>query len=60
MSHKLQFQRFDHLFDPTLFITAVGFGKVKGKRIPLSDNMAVEEHLGEHGMICIEDLGNFG
>ena len=34
-----------------------GFGRIEGKRVPLSDNVAVEESLGKHGMICIEDLG---
>lgn len=34
-----------------------GFGKVDGKRVPLSDNNVVENALGaETGMICVEDL----
>jgi large subunit ribosomal protein L7e len=33
-----------------------GFGKVGGKRVPLSDNTVVEENLGEHHIICVEDL----
>jgi len=33
-----------------------GFGKVKGNRIPLSDNSVIEESLGKHGIVCMEDL----
>jgi large subunit ribosomal protein L7e len=33
-----------------------GFGKVDGKRVPLSDNTVIEEHLGTNDMICVEDL----
>jgi len=34
-----------------------GFGRIDGKRVPLSDNNVVEDALGEStGMICVEDL----
>ena len=33
-----------------------GFGKVNKNRIPLSDNAVIEENLGKHDIICIEDL----
>lgn len=33
-----------------------GFGKVNKQRIPLTDNAVVEESLGKHGIICVEDL----
>uniref|UniRef100_A0A7S0WER7 60S ribosomal protein L7 n=1 Tax=Chlamydomonas leiostraca TaxID=1034604 RepID=A0A7S0WER7_9CHLO len=33
-----------------------GYGKVNGNRIPLTDNKIIEENLGKHGIICIEDL----
>ncbi|GBF88781.1 60S ribosomal protein L7 [Raphidocelis subcapitata] len=33
-----------------------GYAKVKGNRLPLTDNKLVEEHLGKHGIICVEDL----
>ena len=33
-----------------------GYGKVDKQRIALSDNAIVEDHLGKHGIICIEDL----
>ncbi|KAG2485091.1 hypothetical protein HYH03_016188 [Edaphochlamys debaryana] len=39
-----------------------GYAKVKGNplakadRIPLTDNRIIEEHLGKHGLICMEDL----
>jgi large subunit ribosomal protein L7e len=33
-----------------------GFGKVNKSRIPLTDNAVVEEVLGKHGLICVEDL----
>lgn len=33
------------------------YGKVKGERVPLSDNTIIEQALGsEHGLICMEDL----
>jgi len=33
-----------------------GFGKINGQRIPLTDNKLVQQHLGKHGIICIEDI----
>eukprot|EP01137_Pigoraptor_chileana_P015304 Opistho-2@71044 len=33
-----------------------GFGKVNKQRIPISDNAIVEQSLGKHGLICVEDL----
>merc|ERR1711997_1221886 len=33
-----------------------GFIKVDGKRIPITSNDLVEETLGRHGIICVEDM----
>ena len=33
-----------------------GYGKVDGRRIPLTDNAIIEEKLGKDGIICMEDL----
>lgn len=33
-----------------------GFGKVRGDRIPLTDNSIIEKALGKYDIICIEDL----
>jgi len=33
-----------------------GFGRVNGQRIALTDNNIIEQRLGKHGIICIEDL----
>ncbi|XP_068642436.1 large ribosomal subunit protein uL30w [Aristolochia californica] len=33
-----------------------GFGKLKQQRIALTDNSIIEQGLGKHGIICIEDL----
>jgi large subunit ribosomal protein L7e len=33
-----------------------GFGKVDGKRVQLSDNVTIEEALGDKNIICVEDL----
>lgn len=33
-----------------------GYGKLNKHRIPLSDNSIIEQALGSHGIICIEDL----
>uniref|UniRef100_UPI00398EE840 60S ribosomal protein L7-like 1 isoform X2 n=1 Tax=Pristiophorus japonicus TaxID=55135 RepID=UPI00398EE840 len=33
-----------------------GQGKVNKKRAPLTDNAIIEQHLGNWGMICLEDL----
>jgi len=33
-----------------------GYGKVNKQRIPLTDNAIVEEHLGQYGIVCVEDL----
>lgn len=33
-----------------------GYGKINGQRIPLTNNLIVEQALGEHGIKCVEDL----
>ncbi|XP_030306600.1 60S ribosomal protein L7-like 1 [Calypte anna] len=33
-----------------------GQAKIKRKRLPLTDNMLIEKHLGNCGIICLEDL----
>ncbi|XP_030627186.1 60S ribosomal protein L7-like 1 [Chanos chanos] len=33
-----------------------GQAKIGKKRVPLTDNTLIEEHLGKHGIICLEDL----
>lgn len=33
-----------------------GFLKIDGKRTAISSNKLIEDHLGEHGCICIEDI----
>ena len=31
-----------------------GFGSVNKQRMPLTDNKLIEEHLGKHGIVCME------
>eukprot|EP00494_Astrolonche_serrata_P026210 UN26471 len=33
-----------------------GYGKLNKQRIPLTNNKVIEEGLGKHNIICIEDL----
>ncbi|CAD7079587.1 unnamed protein product [Hermetia illucens] len=33
-----------------------GFAMINGKKTLLSSNTVIEEHLGEHGIICLEDV----
>ena len=33
-----------------------GFAKVNKDRVPIADNSVVEQALGKHGIICVEDL----
>ncbi|KAM6345969.1 ribosomal protein uL30-like [Podargus strigoides] len=33
-----------------------GQARIKKKKVPLTDNMLIEEHLGDCGIICLEDL----
>jgi len=33
-----------------------GYAKVKGQRLPITDNTIVEENLGKRNIICVEDL----
>ncbi|KAG0479438.1 hypothetical protein HPP92_010206 [Vanilla planifolia] len=33
-----------------------GYAKLQKRRIPLTDNSIIEQGLGKHGIICIEDL----
>ena len=35
-----------------------GFCKISNDYIPIKSNAIVEEHLGEKGLICIDDLVN--
>eukprot|EP00842_Homolaphlyctis_polyrhiza_P007104 jgi/Hompol1/983/HPOL_005477-RA len=33
-----------------------GFAKIRGSRIPITDNSVIEASLGKYGIICVEDL----
>jgi len=33
-----------------------GFAKIRGNRIPITDNSIIEENVGKHNLICVEDL----
>jgi len=33
-----------------------GYAKVKGQRLPITDNTIIEENLGKRNIICVEDL----
>ncbi|XP_065063129.1 large ribosomal subunit protein uL30-like [Rhopilema esculentum] len=33
-----------------------GFAKVNKQRIPITDNSVIENSIGKHGLICVEDL----
>jgi len=33
-----------------------GYGKINKQRIALTDNALIEENLGSHGIVCMEDL----
>jgi len=33
-----------------------GFGKVDKNRIPITDNSIIEQNLGKHGILCLEDV----
>ena len=33
-----------------------GYGKVDKQRVPLSDNRVIEQTLGKHDILCVEDL----
>jgi large subunit ribosomal protein L7e len=33
-----------------------GFAKIKKDRVPITDNLIVEQHLGKHGIVCVDDL----
>ena len=33
-----------------------GYAKVRGQRLPISDNSVIERSLGKYGIMCIEDL----
>ncbi|XP_056150262.1 60S ribosomal protein L7-like 1 isoform X1 [Lampris incognitus] len=33
-----------------------GQAKINKRRVPLTDNTLIEEHMGKHGIICLEDL----
>lgn len=37
-------------------ISRRGHCKVEGKRVPMSNNLIIEENLGDEGIICVEDL----
>ena len=33
-----------------------GYAKVRGQRLPISDNSVIERSLGKYGIMCVEDL----
>ncbi|XP_026553759.1 60S ribosomal protein L7-like 1 [Pseudonaja textilis] len=33
-----------------------GHAKIQNKKVALTDNVLIEEHLGNHGIICLEDV----
>jgi len=33
-----------------------GFARIKGCRIPITDNSLIEEHLGQYDILCMEDI----
>jgi len=33
-----------------------GYGKVNKQRIPLTDNVVIEQSLGKYGIVCVEDV----
>ncbi|RVW36906.1 60S ribosomal protein L7-3 [Vitis vinifera] len=33
-----------------------GFAKIEGQKVPLTDNNIIEQALGKHGIMCIEDI----
>ncbi|MBN3302942.1 RL7L protein, partial [Amia calva] len=33
-----------------------GQAKINNRRVPLTDNTIIEQHMGNHGIICLEDL----
>jgi len=33
-----------------------GQAKINNRRVPLTDNTLIEQHMGKHGIICLEDL----
>jgi large subunit ribosomal protein L7e len=33
-----------------------GFAKINGQRIPINDNTVIEQHLGQYGIQCVEDI----
>ena len=33
-----------------------GFAKIRGNRIPITDNKVISDVLGKHGVICVEDV----
>ncbi|KAI5600708.1 hypothetical protein POPTR_001G047400v4 [Populus trichocarpa] len=33
-----------------------GYGKIDNKRVPLIDNNIIEQALGKHGIVCLEDI----
>ncbi|XP_035276106.1 60S ribosomal protein L7-like 1 [Anguilla anguilla] len=33
-----------------------GQAKINKRKVPLTDNAVIEQHLGKHGIICLEDL----
>lgn len=37
-------------------VTKRGFAKVGEERAPLNDNALIEKHLGEYGILCLEDI----
>ena len=54
--HCWRHSRYPNLKTIRQLVYKRGFAKINKQRIPLTDNSIIEEHLGKHGIICMEDL----
>ena len=56
LSTPIPIFRYPNLKSVRELIYKRGYGKVRGQRIPISENSIIEQSLGRYGIICVEDL----
>ncbi|XP_056150263.1 60S ribosomal protein L7-like 1 isoform X2 [Lampris incognitus] len=56
LAFAVRIREFPNLKSVRELILKRGQAKINKRRVPLTDNTLIEEHMGKHGIICLEDL----
>lgn len=54
--HPLVVHSYPNLKSVRELVYKRGYAKVRGQRLPISNNSVIERSLGQNGIMCVEDL----